>query len=114
MSYFAVIREAGPSWTDGGIAEQPGMGDHAAFMNTLAEQGFVLFAGPLAGSELRRLRAMLIIDADSEAEIHRRLAEDPWTRSEQLQITSIEPWNVFVGAQRLSATAATTGAVAKA
>ena len=96
MSYFAVIREAGPAWTDGGITEQPGTGDHAAFMNTLAEQGFVLFAGPLAGSELRRLRAMVIVDAEGEAEIHRRLAEDPWTRSEQLQITSIEPWNIWL------------------
>ena len=52
MSYFAVIREAGPSWTDGkGIIEQPGVSDHAAFMNALADEGFVLFGGPLAGSE---------------------------------------------------------------
>ena len=78
--------------------------------DALANQGFVLFAGPLAGSEHCRLRAMLIVNAESDAEIHRRLAEDPWTRPEQLQITSIEPWNVLVGAQRLSATPAATGA----
>jgi uncharacterized protein YciI len=107
MSYFVVIREAGRAWTDGGMAEQPGMSDHAAFMNALADQGFALMAGPLAGSEHGRLRAMLLVDAEGEAEIHRRLVEDPWTRSEQLQITSIEPWNTFVGAQRLSATPAT-------
>jgi hypothetical protein len=45
---------------------------------------------------------LLIITADSEAEVHRRLAEDPWTISERLRITSIEPWDVFVGADRLS------------
>jgi hypothetical protein len=46
MSYFAVIREAGPGWTDGkGAMEQPGVADHAGFMNGLAEEGFVLFAG---------------------------------------------------------------------
>jgi hypothetical protein len=44
MSYFAVIREAGPAWADGGITEQPAIHDHAAFMSAMADQGFVLFA----------------------------------------------------------------------
>ena len=57
MSAYAVIREAGPGWTDGGIADQPAVADHAAFMNDLADQGFLLFAGPLAGSEGGRVRA---------------------------------------------------------
>jgi uncharacterized protein YciI len=113
MSYYAVIREAGPAWTDGkGITEQPGVSDHAAFMNTLADEGFVVVAGPLAGSEHGRLRVLLITNANSEAEIHLRLADDPWTPTQQLQITSIEPWNVFVGAERLSAAHAATTAVA--
>jgi uncharacterized protein YciI len=104
MSYFAVIREAGPGWRDGtGTLQQPGAADHAAFMNALANDGLVLFAGPLAGSEHGRLRALLITDAQSEADIQQRLADDPWTRSEQLQVTSIEPWNLFVGAERLAA-----------
>lgn len=76
------------------------MNDHAAFMNALADQGSVLCAGPLAGSENGRLRVLLIVSADSEAEIRRRLADDPWTSTDRLQITSIEPWNVFVGAER--------------
>jgi uncharacterized protein YciI len=105
VSYYAVIREAGPAWTDGkGITEQPAVSDHATFMNALADQRFVLFGGPLAGTEHGRLRVLLIVNADSEAEIHRRLADDPWTPTQQLQITSIEPWNIFVGAQRLSST----------
>jgi uncharacterized protein YciI len=101
MSYFAVIREAGPAWTDGkGISDQPAVGDHAAFMNVLADQGFVLFGGPLAGSEHGRLRALLIVDAGSEAEIHRRLADDPWVHTGQVLTTSVEPWTIFVGAER--------------
>src|SRR6266567_9487234 len=52
VSLYAIIREAGPGWTSGkGAFGQPGASDHAAFMNTLAGEGFVLFAGPLAGSE---------------------------------------------------------------
>jgi uncharacterized protein YciI len=105
MSYFAVTRTAGPAWTDGkGTFEQPNVNDHAAYMNTLAEQGSVLFAGPLAGSEHGRIRVLLIMDATDEAEVHRRLAGDPWALAERIVVVSVEPWNVFVGAQRLAAT----------
>ncbi len=88
---------------------QPGVGDYAAFMNMLAEEGLVLFAGPLAGTEHGRLRALLVIDTESDAEVNRRLADDPWASAGQLVITSIEPWNIIVGAQRPSAVSATTG-----
>jgi uncharacterized protein YciI len=103
MSYFAVTRNAGPAWTDGkGTFEQPGASDHAAFMNTLAEEGLILFAGPLAGSEHGHIRVLLIADAPSEAGIRRRLADDPWELTQRVVTTSVEPWNLLVGAQRLT------------
>jgi uncharacterized protein YciI len=102
MSLFAVTREAGPSWTAGGIFDQRSVTDHAAFMNALADEGVVRFGGPLAGSEQGRVRVLLIVDADSEAEIHRRLADDPWVPTEQLVTVGIEPWKILVGADRLS------------
>jgi uncharacterized protein YciI len=103
MSYYAVTRNAGPGWTDGkGAFEQPGASDHAAFMNTLAEEGLVLFAGPLAGSEQGRIRVLLIADAPSEADIQRRLADDPWELTRRVVTTGVEPWNLFVGAQLLT------------
>ncbi len=102
MSLFAVTREAGPAWAAGGIFEQPEVNDHAAFMNELAEQRFVLFGGPLAGSEQGRVRVLLIVNANSEADVHRRLADDPWVATEQLLTASIEPWTILVGAERLS------------
>ncbi len=87
MSYFVVIRDAGPGWTEGkGAFEQPGVADHAAFMNALADEGIVLFAGPLAGSEHGRIRALVIINADSEAAIRDRLAADPWAQTHRLVI----------------------------
>jgi uncharacterized protein YciI len=104
MNLFAVIREAGPSWTDGkGAFEQPGVNDHAAFMNGLSDEGFALFAGPLAGSEHDRVRVLLIAEAASETDIHRRLADDPWGRTQRLVTTSVEPWNLVLGAERLGA-----------
>ena len=102
MSLFAVTREAGPAWNDGkGAFEQPAVTDHAAFMNALSDEGFVLFAGPLAGSEQGRIRILLIADASSEADIHRRLADDPWARTKHLVTARVEPWTLFVGAERL-------------
>jgi uncharacterized protein YciI len=101
---FAVIREAGPAWTEGkGTSEQPAVGDHAAFMNALADEGVVLLAGPLAGSEHARIRVLLAVEAASEAAIHDRLADDPWAATDRLVTTSVEPWNLLVGADRLAA-----------
>jgi uncharacterized protein YciI len=97
MSLFAVIREAGPAWKAGGIFEQPSATDHAAFMKMVADEGFVLFGGPLAGSEQGRVHVLLIVDADSEADIHHCLADDPWVPTEQLVTVSIEPWKILVG-----------------
>jgi len=110
MSYFAVIREGGPGWTEGGITDQAAVNDRAAFMNELASEDLVLFAGPLAGTEQGRLRTLLIINAETEAEIRRRLADDPWTVAERLEITGVEPWNVFVGAERLASANGAAGA----
>jgi uncharacterized protein YciI len=104
MSLFAITREAGPSWTDRkGAFDQPAVNDHGAFMNNLAAEGLVLFAGPLAGSEHDRIRVLLIAEAASEAEIRQRLADDPWERTQQLVTTSVEPWNLVVGADRVGA-----------
>ena|SRR5947209_8314613 len=100
MSTFAVVREAGPGWAAGGIYEQPTVNDHAAFMNRLGDEGFVLAAGPLAGTECGRVRVLMIADAEDEAEIHRRLTDDPWVQTGQLVTASIEPWRILVGTAR--------------
>jgi uncharacterized protein YciI len=107
MSLYAVAREAGPAWTDGkGAFEQPGMDQHVAFMSALVDEGSVLFAGPLAGSESGRIRILLIAEAASETDVRHRLFNDPWETSRQLITTTIEPWNLLVGAARLAPTPA--------
>ena len=99
MSLFAVHREAGPAWTEGkGAFDQPGVSDHAAFMNGLADDGLILAAGPLAGTESGRIRVLLIADGDHEAEIVQRLAADPWELTGRITTTRIEPWTLLVGA----------------
>ena len=102
MSTFAVVRVAGPGWAAGGIFEQPHIDEHAAFMNALVDEGLVLLAGPLAGSEAGRSRVLLIVDANDEAAIHDRLADDPWVKTRQLVTETIESWTTLVGAERLA------------
>jgi uncharacterized protein YciI len=102
MSTYAVVREAGPGWTPGGIYQQPHVGKHAAFMDGLAEEQFLLCAGPLAGTETGRVRALLIVNAESEDEIRRRLAADPWALTGQLAVSSVEPWQILVGSELLA------------
>lgn len=104
MTRFVVQREAGPGWENGkGALEQPGAREHAAFMSGLAEAGVVLLAGPVGGSERDRIRALLVVEAAHEADVHARLAGDPWAAADLLRTVSVESWNVFVGAERLAA-----------
>ena len=72
-------------------------------MNALADEGFVLFAGPLAGTEQGRVRVLLIVDAEQRSRdppppCRRPLDGDP----EQLRTVSVEPWKILVGAERLT------------
>jgi hypothetical protein len=56
-------------------------------VNAFADDRFVLFSGPLAATEHGRLRALLIIDADSEADIQpprrRPVDAQPATRDQE-------------------------------
>ncbi len=92
--YYAVIRERGPAWIGSRpMRQQQHWKDHASFMNNLAEEGFVILGGPLGDSERRFL---LIFNADSEEAIEKRLAKDPWTTMNLLQIAKIESWEILL------------------
>ena len=94
MRYFAVTRERGPAWNSSvPMRKQKRWNDHAAFMDALAEEGFVVLGGPLGEGESRFL---LIFNADSEKAVETRLAADPWTPMRLLQITKIEPWEILL------------------
>src|SRR5262249_62170484 len=73
-TFFAVVREPGPAWDHGKPrAEQEAWAQHAAFMNALAEAGFVVLGGPLGDGS----RNLLIVDAVSGHGVESRLAQDP-------------------------------------
>lgn len=92
--YFVVIRKPGRAWdASRPLREQEGWEAHAAFMDGLAEEGFIVLGGPLGDDH----RAMHVVDAASEGEIETRFADDPWS-DEMLEIASIERWTILLDA----------------
>ena len=91
---FAVIRDYGPGFVPGQALEaQPDWPAHARFIDDLEAEGLVLLAGPLGDAE----DVLLIMRAESAADIERRLAGDPWTANRVLRTRRIAPWTLRVG-----------------
>jgi hypothetical protein len=96
-SHFLVITARGPAWdTSRGRREQAGWQEHAAFMDALVEAGTIVLGGPLADPDAGDHTALLF-QADSEEEIRRRMAEDPWS-DRLLRIHDVQPWWLWLGA----------------
>jgi uncharacterized protein YciI len=105
MAYFVVINGQGPAWIPSrSMRDQERWTEHAAFVNALVREGFVVAAGPIGDGTIHR--ALLIFDSTSEEEIRARLAEDPWMQAEILQILQIDPWSILASDERLDRTLA--------
>jgi uncharacterized protein YciI len=65
--------------------------EHAAFMNSLEGEGFVVLGGPVGSGN----DALHIVAAESEEAVAARLAADPWTEA-QLLTHTIEPWTILL------------------
>ena len=91
--YFAVTRERGEAW-DGSrsMLEQEQWAEHAAFMNALVDDGFILLGGPVEGGR----EAFHVVDTASEEELRARFAEDPWALNGMLTVTSVERWTILL------------------
>ncbi|MBV9813901.1 MAG: hypothetical protein JO326_14225 [Acetobacteraceae bacterium] len=94
MSLFMVVRRYGPPFDPGkALEEQRGWEEHRVFMNRSEAAGRTRLAGPLEGGG----DVLLIVRAESEAEVHRHLADDPWTASGILATVRVSRWQLRVG-----------------
>jgi len=71
--------------------------EHAAFMDALADDGFVILGGPLGDGEEKFL---LIIATDSDQTVEVRLADDPWTPLRMLRTAAVERWEILLDARQ--------------
>jgi uncharacterized protein YciI len=78
------------------MREQVGWGEHADFMDSLVDDGFIVLGGPLAGDR----EILHVVSAPSEQTARERLAQDNWHQSGMLTITSIEAWTVLLDGRR--------------
>ena len=91
---FVVIETRGPAWDD----RQP-MDDqvywpaHAAYMDSLVAERFILLGGPLEGTR----DVVLVFQAESCDEIMARLASDPWIQHGLLRVNVCQPWRIRLG-----------------
>jgi uncharacterized protein YciI len=93
MAYFAVFREPGPAWDRSRpMRAQDRWDAHAAFMDALAEEGFIVLGGPLGGES----RFLIVVDAADERAVEARFAQDPWVTMRLLRTAAIERWEILL------------------
>jgi uncharacterized protein YciI len=101
MAFFALTTVYGPSWdASRGRREQDAWDEHAAFMDGLVDDGFVILGGPIGDGE----RVMLVVEATDEREIEARLGEDPWSSMGLLRIGEIQPWAIWLDGRQSNPT----------
>jgi uncharacterized protein YciI len=89
MANFAVRLVHGPGWDPRRrIREQDGWDEHAAFMDGLVDDGFLILGGPVGDGE----QTLHAVEAAAESDVKARLAGDPWAAAGLLQVGTIEPW----------------------
>jgi len=74
------------------MREQDGWDEHAAFMDALVEDDFILLGGPLHDGR----DTLHMVRAGSEAEARARFAEDPWAADGMLTLVSVEAWTILL------------------
>jgi hypothetical protein len=87
--FLVFLRQAGPDWRAGRpLEEQSGWREHAAFMDGLVDDGFLVLGGPLP-----ERRVAHAVQADSEDAVRETFARDPWSGS-HLLVDAVEPWTI--------------------
>ena len=74
------------------MREQDAWDEHAAFMEGLADEGFIFLGGPLGTDHV-----MHVVVAESGEQIVERLAADPWEPMGLLRNVSVERWHILLG-----------------
>jgi uncharacterized protein YciI len=94
---FVVISSAGHKRDHSkSTREQPLWDEHAAFIDELVADGFILMGGPF----VEEGGSMLIVNADDEGEVQEKLKGDPWMKHGVLKLESIKRWQIFIDVRK--------------
>ena len=94
---FLAISSSGPNRNPSKTTrEQPFWDEHAAFIDRLVADGFILMGGPLVDEGGMPQGALLIVNAEDENEVREKLKNDPWFTHGILKLESIKRWEIFI------------------
>ena len=94
--FLVVLSRTGPAYDHAFPVEGQSLWDeHAAFMDGLVEQRFIVLGGPLE-DEIRTAHA---VEAESPEDIRAVFALDPWSET-HLRVESIDEWEIRLDGRR--------------
>jgi uncharacterized protein YciI len=94
--FLVVLRQSGPEFDRSRpLEEQSRWPEHAAFMDALVDDGFIVLGGPLAGDG----RVAHAVEAASQEAVRETLARDPWSET-HLRVDTVEPWTIRLDGRR--------------
>jgi len=100
MAYYVVRSEQGPNWNPTqSMREQKLWTEHASYINSLLATDKMLLGGPIGDG--KPYRAMIVLVANNDAEVRKRLADDPWYNSGVLRAVSVERWDMIATNDKL-------------
>ena len=97
---YMVEYDAGPSYLPGRpFAEQPGIGEHAAYMDQLHDAGILIFGGPFFDDldPLVMTGASLFLNVGSETEAREIVDQDPAIIHGLLTVVDVMPFMAMIG-----------------
>ena len=90
---YILLSSAGPLRDlSKGTREQPFWDEHAAFIDALDAEGFILLGGPLVDEG----GAILVVHATDEREVREKIKDDPWYVQGVLTLESVKRWDIFI------------------
>ena len=94
--FLVRLRQAGPEFDPAkALTEQSRWDEHAAFMDSLVEDGHIVLGGTLPNGATAHAFA-----AESEEEVRVIWARDPW-HATHLILGSVEPWTIRLATPEL-------------
>ena len=76
--------------------QQPYWDEHAAFIDALVAEGFILLGGPLVDEG----GALLVVRAADADAVRAKLQHDPWYERGILTLISVKRWQIFIDERR--------------
>ena len=96
--FLVTVLRSGPEWDPALPLEgQSGWDEHAAFMDGLVDDGFLVLGGPLADEQ----RVVHAGGGGLARGVRETLARDPWSGT-HLEVDSVEPWTIRLDGRRTS------------